>query len=262
MVWYLKTMEVFMMKKFIKYIVFICLVSFIYLTFADNHMPKTYAMEGYQCDFADGKGLNDVLRVASKWDKWSDTNYSVPYAAWVMVPFYQTKTDFGFDLAWLGVSDSWQELGQAQDEWMEKGQRLQAEFDSVSPCDSHVAYWVWTIREAEETNPKGYLSVRGCNNNETTTLEQINAASAIRNEYFDSLGMDSAIYAWFPGAGSPLENTYDYLEVWANSSMKEWGIVPDAWLSGNPDPSGLSDLRECDTPRVYYSQYVGGKTAE
>ena len=82
------------------------------------------------------------------------------------------------------------------------------------------------------------------------------------NEYFDSLGMDSAIYAWFPGAGSPLENTYDYLEVWANSSMKEWGIVPDAWLSGNPDPSGLSDLRECDTPRVYYSQYVGGKTAE
>ena len=64
MVWYLKTTEVFMMKKFIKYIVFICLASFSYLTFADNHMPKTYAMEGYQCDFADGKGLNDVLRLS------------------------------------------------------------------------------------------------------------------------------------------------------------------------------------------------------
>ena len=44
--------------------------------------------------------------------------------------------------------------------------------------------------------------------------------------------------------------------------MKEWGTAPDAWLAGNPDPSGLSDLRECDMPRVYYSQYVGGKTAE
>jgi hypothetical protein len=145
---------------------------------------------------------------------------------------------------------------------MEKGQRLQAEFDSVTPCDNHVAYLVWTVREAKETTPNGYLTVRGCNNNEDTTLEQINAASAKRNEYLDSIGVDSSIYAWFPGAGSPLENTYDYLEVWGNASMKDWGIGPDAWLAGNADPSGISDLRECDNPRVYYSQYVGGKTAE
>ena len=250
------------MKKFIRYLVFLSLISFSYVAYSDNHMPRTYAMEGYQCNLADGKGLDDVLRVASKWGKWADSNYSVPYAAWVMTPFYQTKSDFGFDLGWLGFSTNWQTLGQAQDEWMAKGQRLQAEFNSVSPCDNHVAYWVWTQRAAKETTPNGYLTVRGCNNNEATTLEQINSASAKRNEYLDSLGEDSAIYVWFAGAGSPLENTYDYLEVWASATMKEWGKAPDAWLSGNPDPSGLSDLRECDTPRVYYSQYVGGKTIE
>ncbi|GIT33267.1 MAG: hypothetical protein Ct9H300mP3_07980 [Gammaproteobacteria bacterium] len=85
------------------------------------------------------KVLNDVLRVASKWDKWSDTKLFCSLCCLGYgFRFIKLKTDFGFDLAWLGVSDSWQELGQSQDEWMEKGQRLQAEFDSVSPCDSHV----------------------------------------------------------------------------------------------------------------------------
>ena len=43
------------------------------------------------------------------------------------------------------------------------------------------------------------------------------------------------------------------------SSMNEWGTMPDNCLTGNPAPQDLDALRDCDTPRVYSIQYVGGK---
>ena len=76
----------------------------------------------------------------------------------------------------------------------------------------------------------------------------------------DSINVDSGIYYWFMGAGSGIEQAYDYLEVYAHSTLKEWGITPDNFLSGNPGPTDLDGLRECDTPRVYAIEYVGGKT--
>ena len=76
----------------------------------------------------------------------------------------------------------------------------------------------------------------------------------------DSIGLDSGIYYWFMGAGSGIDQPYDYLEVTGVSSMADWGKIPDNFLTGNPAPPDLDTLRDCDTARVYSIQYVGGKT--
>ena len=98
-------------------------ILFVFLSlsvFADDMDlgPQGSAVEIFQCNFSYGKDLEDTLKVASKWDAWADDNYSVPYAGYVMTPFYQTKTDFPFDLFWLGVTPSFKALGIAQDEWL------------------------------------------------------------------------------------------------------------------------------------------------
>ena len=99
--------------------------------FADHHVKS---MEMFACNYADGKGRQDVLNVAAEWDKWADSNFSEPYRAYMMTPLFFTKNDFPMDWIWLGVSDSPSQMGTVNDEWLAKGDKLQAKFDKVSPC--------------------------------------------------------------------------------------------------------------------------------
>ena len=42
------------------------LASFLNFAYADNHRPVSYGMEGYQCNFKDGKDIDDVIKFAEK----------------------------------------------------------------------------------------------------------------------------------------------------------------------------------------------------
>lgn len=51
------------MNKFIKYISVLGLISLIHMAYSDNHVPRSYGMEGYQCNLQPGKDLNDVMKL-------------------------------------------------------------------------------------------------------------------------------------------------------------------------------------------------------
>ena len=76
--------------------ILIVTISYSIISEETDLRPEGAALEIFQCNFSNGKDLDDTLKVASKWDEWADDNYSVPYAGYVMTPFYQTKTDFPF----------------------------------------------------------------------------------------------------------------------------------------------------------------------
>ena len=61
------------MTKFIQglILVFISLSAF---TEDMTLRPQGSALEIFQCNFANGKDLNDTLKVAAKWDAWADEN--------------------------------------------------------------------------------------------------------------------------------------------------------------------------------------------
>ena len=104
---------------------------------ADNHAaaPAYGGVEVYACDFADGKDMDDLMKVAKKWDKWAKKNHSKAYAGHVLTPFFSDGSDAG--VYWVGFSDSFSDQGIVLQEWLEKGGDLQKEFDSVIPCKSH-----------------------------------------------------------------------------------------------------------------------------
>ena len=71
-------------------------LSFVGVAQADDHIELS-AMEGLQCNFQDGKDMDDVMKVISEWNNYGDANFSEPYNAWIFTPVYRTNSDFDFD---------------------------------------------------------------------------------------------------------------------------------------------------------------------
>jgi hypothetical protein len=51
-------------------------LSFVFgLTFGQTTLAQERAaMESYACNYVEGKGLDDLMAVAAKWDKWASKN--------------------------------------------------------------------------------------------------------------------------------------------------------------------------------------------
>jgi hypothetical protein len=54
------------------------------IAFADHHGPKTSAVETFFCSFAEGKDMDDLLKVAGEWDAWASNNFSKDYRDYVL----------------------------------------------------------------------------------------------------------------------------------------------------------------------------------
>ena len=239
---------------FISVLVSICSVSY-----ADNHSPTFYPIEVFGCKYNEDQGLDDLLRVAGEWNKWADNNFSKPYAAWVLVPGYVNSDSVTNDVAWVGISSSFEDLGTVQDEMASKGQRLQAKFDKVTTCKDHTL-WGWEVtRQSPNPTADGVLTFSACTLNEGVTREDVMAADKKWNEYLDEINSNQGLSRWYPGSGTSSDITYDFLYVSGSSSNADWGKGADVFVNGGGalvQASIYGDLMTCDTNRVYGSTNV------
>ena len=97
------------------------------------------AMESYACNYVEGKGLDDLMAVAAKWDKWASDNNPAPYRAYVLTPIFATFEEVP-EAVWIGFSPTSAQLGAVADTWLSEGGDLIAEFDSVVKCGAHPAH--------------------------------------------------------------------------------------------------------------------------
>ena len=78
------------MKRIRKLVLLLMLASSTQL-FSDDHVIS-YGMEGYQCNFAKGKDLDDVISFAQKsLNPYADQNWPVPYSSFIMTPFLRSN---------------------------------------------------------------------------------------------------------------------------------------------------------------------------
>ena len=78
--------------------------------------------------------MNDLMKVAKKWDKWAK-KITQTLRGPCSNALFLGWSDAG--VYWVGFSDSFSDQGIVLEEWLEKGGDLQQEFDSVIPCKSH-----------------------------------------------------------------------------------------------------------------------------
>ena len=65
-----------MAKSVLKFLLVLSALMATQLGQADDHaaMPTYGGVEVYACDFAEGKNMNDLMKVAKRWDRWAKKN--------------------------------------------------------------------------------------------------------------------------------------------------------------------------------------------
>ena len=230
---------------------------------ADHHgEPQYAALEAIFCNYKRGKGLEDVLDVAGEWDQWADTNVDVENSAWVLTPFINNSEDFPFDYVWLGATDNHESMGIAQDTWLSKGEKLKKKWDAVESCEGHSLMTGMVAKPFQSSTGHAFVQISGCELSEGKTMQDVMAADKKWVAWADEAGMPGGLLRWLPFAGDSRQNSTDLYSVYLTESMSDRGKAHDMMIKGGLAmlESTYNDVMSCDTPRIYHSTPVGGKT--
>ena len=85
---------------------------------ADDHMPISYGMEGYQCNYKEGVTLNDLVEFTNEdLNPYADKSWSAPYSGFYLTPFLRSGDEVTFDVGWVGFTRNHKDMGIVQDSW-------------------------------------------------------------------------------------------------------------------------------------------------
>ncbi len=217
----------------------------------DDDDDGAVPVEIYTCSYAEGMGPADLDAVIAKWNAWADEREMNDYSAWTLTPFY-AGPEQEFDVIWMGVTETGQAMGAAQDDWIANGGELQAMFDRVAPCDAHGLFAAVQFKEPpdREDSSSVVVSFRDCKIADGKSFaDDVAPAMAAWAEFRTGHGSTAGHWAFFPAYGGGGEE-YDFKAVGSYGSHAEHGTD---WDNFDPDKAreifgGVSD---CDSARVY-----------
>ena len=159
------------------------------------------AMESWACNYVEGKGYGDLMKVAAKWDKWASKNHPAPYDAYVLTPVFATFEEVP-ESVWLGFSPTSAQLGAIADQWMSEGGDLNDEFNSIVDCGAHTLSASRTVRAYEKEGEAGIVQLRSCTANEGVSWGQIAKADQVWADFMTENNLPGGIYRWGAGPGT------------------------------------------------------------
>jgi len=246
--------------KIIKNISIALALSFSALTYADNHYPPTFTMEGLQCSFVEGKDMDDANKVIQKWKDYGDENFSAPYNAWVLTAAYASKTDFPFDFAWTGYTFNGTDMGKVQDDWVNGGgaEKIGSQWEAVTDC-SQSLFTVVQARQSKmnfEEGSNSYMSVSTCSIQEGKTGNDLAADDDRWNAWLDGIGFNGGVYRWWPGPGTPTSFEGDFYLAMGFESAEAFGKYRDDRMNSARAGEMPEGILNCNMPRLYSAKNV------
>ena len=236
-------------------ILFVSLFTLVFSAsaYTDDTTPAFIPLEGYACNFSKGKDMDDLYKVVDKWNDFIDEG-GTQYNSWVFTPFYYSEEEAA-DIYWIGISPTWEEMLKT-DEHMAKpeGQKLQAEFNKVSPCYDHTNWGYESVRSGSDSDDDGVVTLMWCDLTEGTTRDQVLAADKKYNAYMESTDSSGGAGRWWPGSGIPTRFTADFLWGTSSDSLADWGRSADMAVNGGGNQAMQSiygDLMTCSNRAVY-----------
>ena len=231
---------------------------------ADDHL-EIGGMAALQCQFADGKDMDDVMNVLDQWSEYGDENFSEPFSAWVMTPVYMSNVDFDLDFVFLGFADSLASVGKAEDEFRNGGQKIAEKWEKVTNCSGMSLNFNYEARTPKNEWTEGgtnYTMIQSCSFKEGKSSDDLQANDKIWNKYLDESGYEGGYWRWWPETGSPAETDYDYLLAVAFSSIEQYGASRDNRVQAMMAGTRPEEISDCNTPRLYESTNVRLRLAE
>ena len=229
------------MKKIVKVMAVLSMVlAWPPLLSAQDRGNMGAPVEFYGCTWQEGKGLEDLVAVGKRFNKWADKNGS-KYSAWILTPQFQT--DMGFDVGWLGAWPTGAEMGKTLDAWKQSGHQLAREFFEVIDCrQQHELATSVQLNVADEPPGDGLVMFAGCHVDDGKTGEDAVAAHKKVAAMMKEKGSQASSWAFFPGVGGA-DDGYDYWQVVAFSSYSDFGAASDLWVNGGGWRASVDVLR-------------------
>ncbi len=223
----------------------------------DDDDDGAAAVEVYTCSYADGKGRADWDKVVAKWNAWADDEGINDYSAWNLTKFYSSPEQ-EFDVIWMGVTETGQAMGAAQDMWLAKGGSLQSDFDSVAPCNAHSMFAAVQFKDPPDRDDPSsvVISFSDCTVGEGKSFG-LDVAPALKawGEFRSSHGSTAGMWAFLPVYGGGGEE-FDFKYVAADSNFAAKGADFDNYDPAKAREIFPSGTVDCDSSRVYVATNV------
>jgi hypothetical protein len=218
-----------MMKKILAVVVGLVAAATMQIAVAQEQRPAT-PVEFYGCNWQDGKGMADLVKVGQKFSKWADKRDS-KYSAWILTPQFQT--DVGFDVGWLGGWPSGAEMGKTLDAWKSDGQELAADFNAVMDCSNrHELATVVEINAPNGPGGNGIVMFAACTVADGKTGADAIAAHAKAGAMMKGKGAKAtSTWAFFPALGTG-DYDFDYWRVITFDNYSDFGATSDIFING------------------------------
>jgi hypothetical protein len=154
------------------------------LAVADSHEadgPSFNPVEGWTCNYNDGKGPADLDKTVAAWNEWMDDKGQGDYFAVTMTPNYFGER--AFDVAWVGVWRDGNAMGRGADLWINEGGEIADGFSEVLTCDSHANFASQNVKQPEllDSRRQDHRRVHGG----TGGMESIRGRAWVYGRYLD-----------------------------------------------------------------------------
>tara|TARA_Y100000996_G_scaffold226716_1_gene178265 strand:+ start:1515 stop:2273 length:759 start_codon:yes stop_codon:yes gene_type:complete len=242
----------------LKLIAITTLLTIVGFLHADDHIEIS-GMEGLQCKFAEGKDMDDVMKVIDEWNDFGDKNFNAPYSAWIFTPLYRSETDFDFDFMFLGFAESLKDIGIVQDDFQAGASKIFAKWQKATVCSGQSMNFNVEVRSPKnpwEAGGTNYASIQSCTFKDGKSGEDLTANDKIWMKYLDEGGFEGGVWRWWPETGSATSFNHDYWLVASFSSVQEYGAARDNRLTAMLNDSRPEEIHDCDTPRLYQSTNI------
>jgi hypothetical protein len=189
----------------------------------DKPMYEANVAEYYISSFKDGKDMDDMMRWASKWEKWATTGDAAgpneDYRASMLIPYYGVNLDV-FDFLWLGINSNPEEQALSNDYWVQNGSKLQNELPVTN--SQVINTWQRTVSETPD-GEAGYVVYSDCKYGEGVTGEQQYDAYFAYAQAAQKAGDVAGRKMIWPTMGITPGWDYDFVQAVFTSTIADYG---------------------------------------
>ena len=234
------------------------------IALADGHEgdgPSWVPIEGFACDFKDGKSMSDLEGPIDAYNDWADERGVDTYFATILTP--QFFGERNFDFVWLGGWKDGNAMGADTELFRSEGSEVGAAFGEVVSCSSHTNFASRRIKAGpdsgdDEDDGEFLLTFSNCSVSEGKSFEEAMEGLAAWSAYQSENGFQNSVYQMFPIYGES-DNSYDFKMVEAHDNYldfgNDWELMGNGghWMKQMELVGGLLD---CDISRVYDGRMV------
>lgn len=222
-----------------------------------NVPGSTNPVEFYACNWVDGRGMEDLLKVAAQFREWAK-KYDPDYSAWILTPEFHHNTA-NFDVAWLGAWPDLTSFGQAHANLHAYGRNLTEAFDRVIDCSERHELVTSILVDAPQGPPdNGVVLFHQCKLAPGKTVKDALQAHIEAGAIMKRLGSKQRSWIYTPGLGAG-DIDFDYWRLLVFSDYPELAQMLEVYTRGGgkekTDPI-YADIASCDLPTVFDARWA------